>query len=153
MLENNTSDLLALARPTSTICQINLSCVAAYISLVWCCSLHQHCLVLLPTSALSCVSAYISIVLCFSLHQHCLVLQPTSTLSCVSAYIELVLFQPTSALSCVAAYITLVLCFSLHQHWSDHGLGSQGHRDTVSDHWSPGRGLYAQEGTATKVPL
>ena len=41
----------------------------------------------------------------------------------------------------------------LHRDRADHGLGQQGHRDQECGNWTPGRGLHAQEGAETQVPL
>ena len=41
----------------------------------------------------------------------------------------------------------------LHRHRADHGLGQQGHRDQERGDWTPGRGVHAQEGAETQVPV
>ena len=41
----------------------------------------------------------------------------------------------------------------LHRHRADHGLGQQGHRDQERGDRTPRRGLHAQEGAETQVPL
>ena len=41
----------------------------------------------------------------------------------------------------------------LHRHGADHGLGQQGHRDKERRDGASGRGVYAQEGAETQVPV
>ena len=41
----------------------------------------------------------------------------------------------------------------LHRHGADHGLGEQGHRDQERRDRTPGRGVHAQEGAETQVPV
>ena len=41
----------------------------------------------------------------------------------------------------------------LHRHGADHGLGQQGHRDPECRDGASGRGVYAQEGAETQVPV
>ena len=41
----------------------------------------------------------------------------------------------------------------VHWDWADHGLGQQGHRDPERGDRPPGRGVHAQEGAETQVPV
>ena len=41
----------------------------------------------------------------------------------------------------------------LHRDRADHGLGEQGHRDQERGDRPPGRGVHAQEGAETQVPV
>ena len=42
---------------------------------------------------------------------------------------------------------------SIYRDRADHGMGTEGYRDPVSRDWTSGRGLHAQEGTETQVPV
>ena len=44
------------------------------------------------------------------------------------------------------------LC-GVHRHRADHGLGQQGHRDPERGDWPLGRGVHAQKGAETQVPV
>ncbi|XP_034418143.1 mitogen-activated protein kinase kinase kinase kinase 4-like isoform X2 [Cyclopterus lumpus] len=61
--------------------------------------------------------------------------------------------MPTSVGPCVGGALIYTPPCSLHPVQPDHGLGREGHRDPLGGDRTPGRGLHAQEGPETQVPL